>query len=177
MLQQRELTLQSPAIACQIAVLSYYTMAWHHHGDWICGARSRHRSNRLWFPDCPRQLAVRPRRAVRNLTQFFPHSSLKRSCLHVGRQIEVRFAPAQVLQYFPHPSFQTISIALDFRAWIFLSQRALQRSIIFPQVQGTNPAIRRGNEQSSERRSHDRVMNLHSRSASPVGSGRHSRSR
>src|SRR5579862_505313 len=64
-------------------------------------------------------------------------------------------------QDFADPSLHTIAIVANFRSWIFLPQFALQWSVLFTQIDGTDAAPGCANQQASQWRVHDRIVNFH----------------
>lgn len=122
MREEGALAVQAPAIAGQIAVLANDAVARDNDRYWIGGAGASDGANGAGFADGSRHFAIGFRRAVGDSPQFFPDAPLKRGCLYVGRQIEVRLMPFQVCKYCFDPCFEAAPIPPDFRPRIFFSE-------------------------------------------------------
>src|SRR5690606_7148081 len=84
-LEQCALAVDAPSVTCEPATLPDDTMAWHHDGHGVGGARSRYRTNTARHPEPAGDLCVASRAAHRNQAQLAP-----------DRQLEVASAQIQL---------------------------------------------------------------------------------
>jgi len=126
-------------------------MARHDNGHGVHCAGASHGANRGGAPDGTRDLAISARNPVRDAPQLFPDAPLKRCGLHVGRQIEVGFAPAQVSENFANASFEAVAVTANSGAWIFLCEGGFEaREIGGRAARGTGDQNQRDGEQAGD---------------------------
>ncbi len=88
MREQPLLRLEPPRIPGERTTLRDHAMTRNDDRDRVRAVRGSHRATRRWSLDRTRELAVRPRRAVRDREQLSPHALLKAGASRTERELE-----------------------------------------------------------------------------------------
>src|SRR5487761_22480 len=171
--EQSALAVEAPTVSGEVAVFAHHAMTRHDDRNGIRGAGASDRANRSRLTYGASNLRIRTGRAVGNAAKFIPHAALKRSGLHVERQIEIRLLAAHAPDDFANPLAQILRVAVDFGSRIFARKSVFQSRIRIAQVNRADATARGGDQNASERARHNRVMDGHSRASATVRGGSH----
>ena len=148
-------------------------MARNDERDGIRGARVGHGARRRRGTDRPRDVAVRPGLAVRNLLQRLPHPALERGGLNVERQRDGRPPAAKVRDDRGDPRPQAGVVAVPLGGRVLGGERRLQARVVPAEAHGAHAPLGRADQQAPERRRDGRVGEARAAAAAAVRGGRH----
>lgn len=145
------------------------------HG--IGRARARDGSSGARPADCRCNLSIRARLSARNGGERIPDLPLKRRGPDVKRQFQPWCAARQMCKDLRGPSRNRALVEHDRRSRVFRLERAREISVALAHCHGTDAPFGARDKQASQRRSNDRVSDVHPRTAGLVAGRRHAEPR